>query len=330
MDVLSEVMRAVRLTGAVFFDINATAPWTVASPRTAAVRARVMPSSEHLMPFHFMMAGSGFIQTEDPAQPPVHVEAGDIIVLPAGDAHFLGSDPDVRGAVNMDHFRRPTDQALPFKVVEDGGEGPSARLVCGYFGCDAFPFNPLLGALPPLTVIKSGPNCQHVGLQFIAAALNETEHARPGGETILAKLSELMLVQAMRLYIDSLPDTAEGWLRGLRDPHVGKALQLIHGQPGRDWTTTGLAREAGVSRSVLAERFTRLVQLPPMHYLARWRMQLAAHALAEPRASIANIAADVGYGSEAAFTRTFKRVVGQPPGAWRRARQEALSAKPAA
>ena len=317
MDVLSEVLRAVRLTGAVFFDINAAAPWAVASPDTSEIRARVMPSSEHLMSFHLVMDGTGWIEADQIGEAPRAVEPGDVILMPRGDPHYLSSHPGVRVPPKLGDFYRPQDRQLPFRVSV-AGESPGIRIVCGYFGCDATPFNPLLEAMPRLTVIKAGPDCGRLASTFIAAALAEGDQERPGGETILAKLSELMLVQAIRMYIEALPGGAEGWLSGLRDPMVGRALQLIHAEPSRDWTLETLARATGVSRSVLAERFTRLVGQPPMAYLARWRMQLAAHALETPGASISAIAAEVGYQSEAAFNRAFKRQYGLGPGAYRK------------
>lgn len=325
MDVLSEVLRAVRLTGAVFFDVNAATPWALASPHASEVRAKVMPESEHVIPFHLVMAGEAWLQTDAPGSVPVHVEAGDVILMPRGDAHQMGSAAAHRAEPNMGYYFRPTDQQLPFRVSEIGGEGAKARIVCGYFGCDATPFNPLLDALPRTTVIKARPGGSQLAWTFIDAALCEGECARPGSESVLAKLSELMLVQAIRGYIDSLPDSSEGWLGGLRDPLVSKALHLIHANPAQDWTLASLARQTASSRSVLADRFTRIIKLPPMQYLSRWRMQLAAHALVEPNASISTIAADVGYQSEAAFNRAFKKVVGVPPGAWRRNRQDAAA-----
>jgi AraC-like DNA-binding protein len=324
MDVLSEVLRAVRLDGAVFFDIEATAPWAVASPKSDDVRARVMPTSEHVIPFHFMMEGEAWLQTDLSGSERIHLQQGDVILMPRGDAHYLGSDPAQRVEPDMDHYRRPTDQELPFRISEVGSsDGRKARIVCGYFGCDAGPFNPLVEALPRLMHVKSHPSHDCVAAIFITAALNEKKSGRPGGEAILARLSELMLVQAIRVHIDGLPPGSEGWLSGLRDPLVGKVLQLIHGEPGRDWSIAALARCAGTSRSVLAERFMRLVHISPMAYLARWRMQLAAHALGTPGATISSIAADMGYQSEAAFNRAFKKIVGQPPGSWRRHRQDA-------
>jgi AraC-like DNA-binding protein len=322
MDVLSEVLRAVRLTGAVFFDIHAAAPWAVASPRTDEIRTRVMPTSDHLMSFHLVMDGEGWIEANELGEIPRRIERGDVILMPRGDSHYLSSAPGVRVPARMEDFYRPQDRQLPFRVSVDGN-GPGIHIVCGYFGCDAAPFNPLLDVLPRLTVIKAGPDCGKLAATFINAALTEGGAERPGGETILAKLSELMLVQAIRMHIEALPAESGGWLGGLRDPLVGRVLGQIHADPARDWSLVSLARAAGLSRSVMAERFTRLVGLPPMTYLARWRMQLAAHALERPGAAIANVAADVGYQSEAAFNRAFKKIVGSPPGLWRRSRQDA-------
>jgi len=320
MDVLSEVLRGVRLTGAMFFDITARAPWGIGSPPTAEVRSRVMPGSEHLIAFHCVIEGEGYIRMRDLDPTPRPISAGDVILMPHGDAHVLISEPGHRVEPNLDLFYRPTDRTLPFCIVE-GGEGAGVRMLCGYFGCDATPFNPLLDSLPTPTIIKAGPGCELVGMHYVTKALGDRSHERPGGELILSKLSELMLVQALRLHIAALPGESEGWLSGLRDPLVGRALHLMHGDPARDWTLDVLARAAGISRSVLAERFTRLVGEPPMTYLARWRMQLAAHALERPGVAIASVAYDVGYQSEAAFNRAFKKIVGMPPGTWRRNRQ---------
>ncbi|MEO6014181.1 MAG: AraC family transcriptional regulator [Devosia sp.] len=320
MDVLSEVLRAVRLTGAVFFDIGASQPWAIASPDMSVVRERLMPDAGHIMPFHLMMAGSAWLDSCDPDAPMVPIETGDIILLPRGNEHCLSSEPGNRILPKLDYYYRPTDQQLPFRLSEIGGGGEPARLVCGYFGCDATPFNPLLDALPRTTIIRAASAPNGRASSFLDAALAEGERTQPGSELVLAKLSELMLVQALRSYIDALPENSEGWLSGLRDPLVGRVLLLLHGEPNRDWTLANLAREVGVSRSVLAERFTRLVHLPPMTYLARWRIQLAARALEQPSASISVVAAEVGYQSEAAFNRAFKKLVGLPPGQWRRAR----------
>jgi AraC-like DNA-binding protein len=190
--------------------------------------------------------------------------------------------------------------------------------VCGYLGCDRRPYNPLLDALPRMLHIRSEKTPANLTADLIRFALAERDSGRAGGESVLAKLSELMFVQALRQHIEQTPEGERGWLSGLRDRHVGAALKLIHGRPAEDWTLDRLAREVGLSRSAFAERFAHYVDETPMRYLGRWRMQLAARALERPGVSIAQAAADVGYQSEAAFNRAFKKFVGAPPGEWRR------------
>lgn len=201
-----------------------------------------------------------------------------------------------------------------------GCDGPvTARLVCGFLACDAQPFNPLFDNLP--AVIRASGRAGEDGGgwlgQFIHVAAAETASKRAGSESVLARLSELMFIEVVRRHLETLPAEQTGWLAGLRDPSVGRALSLLHAHPARDWTIEGLAREAAVSRSVLAERFTALVGLPPIQYLARWRMQIAAGLLSCGTLGMAEVAAEVGYGSEAAFSRAFKKLVGMPPSAWR-------------
>ena len=211
-----------------------------------------------------------------------------------------------------------TASQLPF-FANYGVDGPAAKLVCGFLACDARPFNPLLDNLP--SVIKAddrqGADAGWLG-QFIRVAMTESADKRAGGESVLAKLSELMFIEVVRRHLESLPPEQAGWLAGLRDPFVGKALSLMHAAPARNWTIEELAKEVGLSRSVLAERFADLVGIPPMQYLAKWRMQIAAGLLSSGNTNLANIAAEIGYASEAAFSRAFKKVVGVPPSAWRR------------
>lgn len=324
MDVLSDVLRVVRLSGAVYFDITAHEPWVVASPDMAEVRAAIMPGAEHVMAFHIMMSGSCWVQPVDRSSPPMLVGPGDVILFPRGNSHLLGSEPGSRTEPDMSLYYRPTDRQLPFLLTDMGGAGAGARFVCGYLGCDATPFNPLLDALPPMTVVKAGSERLKLTGDLIDATLAEGEARRPGGETILAKLSEVMLLQAVRRHIDSLPDASESWLAGLRDPPVARVLALIHSQPTEDWNLGSLARQSGMSRTTLVERFTRIVGQPPIQYLGRWRMQLAARALEQTQSSIAQIAGEVGYQSEAAFNRAFKKFVGMPPGLWRRSHPPAV------
>jgi len=189
--------------------------------------------------------------------------------------------------------------------------------VCGFLACDARPFNPLLDNLPPVIKAKDGDDARWLG-QFIRLATIESAEKRAGSEGVLAKLSELMFIEVVRRYLAELPPEQAGWLAGLRDPFVGKALSLLHARPRHAWTIETLAKDVGLSRSVLAERFADLVGMPPMQYLAQWRMQIAAGLLSAGNANIATVAAEIGYASEAAFSRAFKKMVGVSPSDWRR------------
>lgn len=203
----------------------------------------------------------------------------------------------------MAMYYRPIDQQLPFTLVHGGGGIERTRFVCGYVGCDARPFNPLLAALPPLIVVSRPPDEDNWIIDILRVTLTEGNSQRPGGETILAKLSELMFVEVLRRYVATLPEETRGWLSGLRDGHVGEALRLLHSRPAQAWTLDRLAQAVGLSRTIFVDRFTHYVEIPPMQYLTRWRLQLAARLLERPGTSIAQAAAEVGYESEAAFNR---------------------------
>jgi transcriptional regulator GlxA family with amidase domain len=222
-------------------------------------------------------------------------------------------------------YFRPTDRQLPFQISPPGGDGERTRFACGYLGCDARPFNPVLQALPRILHAQGaeGAGCM---AQLIRMAIDESATRRSGGETVLSKLAELMFVDVVRRHIETLPKEAGGWLSGLRDPQISKALSLMHGRPSEAWTLERLAHEIGLSRSVFADRFHHFVQETPMQYLARWRMQLATRLLERQGVGLAQVAVEVGYESEAAFNRAFKKCVGVPPGAWRRGRQVAVQA----
>jgi AraC-like DNA-binding protein len=321
VDVLSEVLRAVRLTGAVFFDVEARAPWVATTPAAVKIAASVMPEAEHVIMFHAVTSGWCWAELEDGSVPPVRLAAGDIVVVPMGEQHVLCSTPGLRAEANLNMYFRPTDRQLPFQISPPGGDGERTRFACGYLGCDARPFNPVLQALPRIFHARGaeGVGCM---AQLIRMAIDETATSRSGGETVLSKLAELMFVDVVRRHIETLPKEAGGWLSGLRDPHISRALALMHGRPAEAWTLERLAHEAGLSRSVLADRFQHFVQESPMHYLTRWRMQLATRLLERPGVGLAQVAAEVGYESEAAFNRAFKKCVGAPPGAWRRTRQQ--------
>jgi AraC-like DNA-binding protein len=320
-DALSDVLRTVRLTGATYFDVVAKAPWVAEQPTREMVLPKILPGAEHLISYHVITHGrcfAGIIGEE-----PIAVEAGEVIVFTRGDPHVMSSSPGMRAdPVTPDALDAANASQLPF-FVNYGGDGPpSVKLVCGFLACDAQPFNPLLDNLP--SIIKAG-NPQggdsHWLGEFIRLAMSESASKRAGGESVLAKLSELMFIEVVRRHLEALPPGQAGWLAGLRDPFVGKALSLMHGGPARNWTIEELARDVGLSRSVLAERFADLVGMPPMLYLAKWRMQIASGLLSNGGANIATVAAEIGYGSEAAFSRAFKKMVGVPPSAWRRRRE---------
>jgi AraC-like DNA-binding protein len=317
-DVLSDLLKTVRLTGAAFFDIAANTPWAVASPPKEAILPKILPGADHLVAYHVVTAGRCFAALR--GGEPIAVEAGEVVVFTRADPHIMSSGPDMDAApTSADVVHVAAAGHLPFHLNYAGVEPASTRLVCGYLACDARPFNPLLQSLPP--VIKSGGEhgTDHGWIsQFVQIALTEAAGKRAGCETILTKLSELMFIEVLRDYIGSLPSGQAGLLAGLGDPLVGKVLSLIHGRSREDWTIDRLARETGVSRSILAERFSEVMGIPPMHYVSKWRMQIAAELLRASTETVAKVALEAGYESEAAFSRAFKKMVGVPPSAWRR------------
>jgi AraC-like DNA-binding protein len=318
MDVLSDVLAAVRLTGAIFFDSTFHEPWVAEAPKASAVAAAVMPTSQYVFFFHTLVEGSCWAELTDGSLEPLRLHTGDIVAFPLDDAHTLCSSIGMRAKPDLAVYRTPVDRHLPY-IVNDGASAGTCRFICGYLGCDIQPYNPFITSLPRV-LHGRGTAGQGWLAYLVRHAVSETQSQRPGGETVLAKLAELLFVEVLREYVDTLPMDTRGWLSGLRDPQIGDALRLIHGQPAQNWTLEGLARAVGLSRSVFADRFTHYSGVSPMQYVARWRMQLAARRLETPGISIAQAGAEVGYESEAAFNRAFKKVVGLPPGAWRRGR----------
>lgn len=320
-DVLSDVLRAVRLTGAVFFPMEASSPWVDEVPAAPAFAPTVLPGAQHVVSYHIVTGGACWAAVQ--GEPVVRLEAGDILVVPHGDPYVMSSAPGLRsdasGEAVLDFFRQLTAGPIP-QMVSEGGDGPRcAELVCGFLGCDVRPFNPVLHALPRLIHLQrsSGAPEEDRLTQLIAFAVEESRERRAGARCVLLRLSEILFVEVVRRCLESLP-AERGWLAGLRDPVVGHALRVMHERPGAPWTLDALARDAGASRSALADRFTQVVGEPPMHYLARWRMQLAARRLEDGTAKVSAVALEVGYDSEAAFSRAFKKIVGASPAAWRR------------
>ena len=319
-DTLSDVLAAVHLSGSVFFEVTAKSPWVAEAPPAAQIAPQVAPGAQHAIEYHVVTAGSCWISlVGNNASEPVKLTEGDIVVVPHGDPHVVSSAPGMRAEPNFDVYGKPgEDVAVPFRL-QTGGDGPSeSRLICGFFSCDVRPFNPLLDSLPRFMRVGRDSLASHSLLdEFIRFATTEMRNKRAGSQSVLNRLSELMFVEVIRLYMDQLEGGNTGWLTGLRDPLVGRALTLLHARPSRAWTLEQLASEAAASRSVLADRFNDLVGYPPIQYLTRWRMQIAARRLMDPTARIASVAHEVGYESEAAFSRAFKKFVGQSPGQWR-------------
>jgi AraC-like DNA-binding protein len=293
-DVLSDVLRAVRLTGAAYFDFELSSPWVREAPPARELAGLVMPGAQRVIEYHLVTKGSCWGQAIGLGEP-IRLGEGDVVLFPRGDAHVLSSEPGLRERVDLAAFPHASTPLPVFYEV--GGGGPErARIVCCFLGCDERPFNPLLASLPPvihLTAAGSQSAARWLG-SLISTAAVEARSARPGGENVLARLSELMFVETIRQHLETLPLAGSGWLAGLRDPLVGHALAALQGEPSAPWTVERLAREVAISRSVLAERFMAIVGQPPMQYLALWRMQLASRLLLDGR-PLADVAASVGY-----------------------------------
>jgi AraC-like DNA-binding protein len=317
MDALSEVLKAVRLTSGIFLEAEFTAPWCIDSAPGEEDVAHILPNAEQVSIFHLLTEGRCRAKLPD-GGPTLELQAGDLLMFPHGDGHLMGSDVhlaplEARGIVDMSAGR-----ALP--RISHGGGGARTRFVCGFLACDKRTCKPLLGALPRMlrVSLRDSPAASWIEATLRRGA-SETHAPSAGSEVLLGRLAELLFVEGVREFVRSLPESQQGWLAGLRDPHVGRALALLHSDPSRDWEVEGLAKEVGLSRSALADRFVALLGEPPMQYLTGWRMTLAAQALSTSNDAVARVAERVGYDSEAAFNRAFKREFGTPPAAWRRA-----------
>ncbi|MBK7977287.1 MAG: AraC family transcriptional regulator [Deltaproteobacteria bacterium] len=314
MDPLSDVLRAVRLDGAFFYLVEASAPWSVSAVAARELEPRVLPHAEHLIAYHVLLSGRCWGGLVGEGQ--VQMVPGDVIVFPHGDAHFMSSTAGRRVG---DDLHGTSPDRYPGTVFLGPDATRDTAFVCGFLGCDVRPYNPLLASLPRRMHI---PGAAGGWLsQFPQQVVAESRAGRVGGETVLTRMAELMFIEVVRHHVESLGPQQTGWLAALRDEVIGPALALLHERPRHPWTLAELAGEVASSRTVLAERFTALVGVPPMLYLTRWRLQLAAEQLARGATKVAAIAEQVGYESEAAFSRAFKRETGMSPSAWRQARQ---------
>jgi AraC-like DNA-binding protein len=317
MDALSEAMRAVRVTGALFFNGEFSAPWRFATPAQDQIRPVVSPESERLVLFHLVTEGQATARADGHDE--LNLEAGDIVVFPHGDAHQLWHGRTSRlfpGARLL-----PQLEKGELATEKWGGNGPVTRIICGYLGCERHAESLFLAGLPAMlrTNVRSSPAGAWIE-SAIRHCAGESELQQPGRLAVLAKLAETVFVETLCRYMDTLPPERTGWLAGARDAKVGRALALLHRDPARAWTLPELARASGTSRTVLAERFAQLMGESPLAYLARWRLQLGARLLLTTNRKVLQIAGDVGYESEAAFSRAFKRVFDVPPGRYRRER----------
>jgi AraC-like DNA-binding protein len=320
MDALSDVLRAVKLSGAVYLNGEFSAPWCVAGPADTALCAAFLPDAREVVTYHLITEGACWAQLAGGDEGPLELAAGELLVVPQGESHIMSSAPEL--------LRMPAPvltaddlDTTPGEIIRlsFGGGGAKTRIICGFLACDEAMGNPLIASLPRMFKVDvrngTGSAWLESSLRF---ASEEAAASRAGGTTILAKLSELLFVEAVRRCVETLPQDEKNWLAGLRDRFVGRALVLMHAEPAHAWTVDELARKVGLSRSALAQRFTDYLGQPPMQYLASWRLRIASNLLREEGESIALVAERVGYESEAAFNRAFKREFGTPPASWRR------------
>jgi len=315
MDAFSEVLSGVRLKGAMFFSAEFSAPWRLSTPHCRVLAPTLAPDAPHMVIYHFVVEGTARARIDD--GPDVELAPGDIVVFPHGDAHHLSAGSGSNQVESAALLKRIVNGDL--SPMQAGGGGATTRFICGYLTLDPLLCGPVLESLPP--IMKVNVRTDRAGQwleQSILRLLDESGSNRVGSDAMLARLSEALFVDTVRRHIAGLPDHTTGWLGAARDPVVGKTLALFHRRPAHPWTVATLATAVGVSRSSLLERFTRYLSRPPMAYLTGWRLRLAAQALTSSPRGVADIAAGVGYESEAAFNRAFKREFGVPPARYRR------------
>jgi AraC-like DNA-binding protein len=307
-------LRVIRLAGGVFLEAELTAPWCISGKLSSDDCTPFLVTPRHVIASHFVAAGHMQLRIE--GDDTVDVRASELVLLPHNDAHTFGSDLDV-APMPARQIIRPAQHG-GISRIKYGGGGEVTQVLCGFLGSQTS-FSPLLASLPP--VLKLDVRATAAGAWIESSfrfAVSEIAAGRVGSATVITKLSELLFVEAVSQFVASLPAEQRGWLAGLRDPQIGRALAALHARPTEAWTAETLALEVGMSRSVFAERFTSLVGESPMHYLTLWRMQMAAQHLREGHGSVAQVAFQAGYESEAAFSRAFKRQFGAAPGIWRR------------
>jgi AraC-like DNA-binding protein len=318
MDALSELLRTVKLSGAMFYVAECTKPWRVLAPAACKLGRYVAADASHVIEFHLAVHGSGYVRVGEERTP---FTAGDLFMIPHGDAHEMGNGT---GAVLLD-----AEPGLPalltggIKHAHFGGGGEETRLICGYLACDARLIRPVLAGLPHVVRVHIRNDRAGEWLEnSIVHAVERASAAEPGSDVILARLAEVLFAEALQRYVSQLPSGRTGWLAGAGDATIGRSLAALHRRPAHAWTLDEVAQEAGVSRSALTERFARYLGQSPMAYLTDWRLELGAEALRTTSRSVSQITAEVGYESEAAFNRAFKRRFGKPPAQYRKTVRE--------
>lgn len=317
MDALSDVLQTVRMTGGVFLDGRFTAPWSVMSQVELEECRPHLERALQIIAYHHVVEGRMRVELADGET--LEVSAGETVLLPRNEPHKLASAPDLPAA-DAAPLIQPAPEGGLMQLACGGGGAPT-HIICGFLGSDQFR-NPVIETLPRLLKITTTPaeddGFIESSLRFATQRLMKGE---VGESSVMCRLSELLFVEAVRRYAAGLPEGQAGWLAGMRDPQVGKALALIHARPAEPWTAEALAGEVALSRSAFTERFTQLIGVPPKRYLLQWRLQVARERLRHGNAAIAQVAHEVGYEAEAAFNRAFKREFGLPPAAWRKSVQ---------
>lgn len=318
MDPLSDVLRSVRLTGGVFIDARFTAPWCVSANMSAEDCTPFLANPTQLIAYHVIIEGRLLLSID--GEPSIEVQAGEIVLFPRNDSHRMASGPGIV-PVRAGTLIQPSAEGGLARISHGGG-GAATHLVCGFLATEEG-YNPLIAALPRVLTldVRQGTSRDWIEASVRFAA-GELAAGRLASSSVMSRLSETLFVEAVRHYASALPDEDTGWLKGLKDPHVGRALALIHRNISASWSADTLAREVALSRSAFMDRFSSIVGIPPIRYLTVWRLQTAKLQLRETAKTVGQLAHGVGYESEEAFSRAFKREFGLSPAHWREQRPE--------
>ena len=314
-DALSDLLDGMRLSGVILFRADFRDPWRVKTPEACELGPLLRHKSDHIIPFHVIAEGGCWIEMPDAA--PVWLNRGDAVLLPFGDGHCLagrqGAGPVFIGDL------LPLAPSSSISVVAHGGAGALTSIICGFLRCDALLFDPVLRHLPKVVHVR--PNAPNQNA-WLASTIRHTvamaSAPSSGARSVLPRITELMFVEILRQHMYELSADEVGWFAAYNDPVVGQSLRLLHAAPLHDWSVEELAQKAGASRTVLAQRFKHFLDKPPMQYLTHWRLRLAAQRLKSSDKPLKSISEEIGYESEAAFSRAFKRHFGLPPGDWRK------------